>query len=220
MPTRPRFLSCFLAVSFLCPFPSAAFDTPLSDTAVREAYFLGQRHDQSFDHFLDAYYKHLSPPKSGPYISSVAFLTPFALLAQFSSQHAYGYNAQQAQIDHQKMVETVKILVQIQLTDTYGAVMPNPAGQTSGTPWDYVYRPSDFWREFRIQVISDKKVLTPFLYTGEPDYICGDGGCTLVGATVQLEFPAEIFSSDSATILIDPPEGDQVAVDFDLYSFR
>jgi hypothetical protein len=58
------------------------------------------------------------------------------------------------------------------------------------------------------------------VYRGEPDYICGDGGCSLVGATVQLEFLADELRSDSATIQIDPPEGDQVIVDFDLASVR
>jgi len=220
MLTRLRFLSFVLVFALAFPFPADSFETPLSDTAVREAYFMGQRHDESMAHFFDKYYKHLRPPKTGPYISLVSFLTPYALLAQLSSERAYGYNAQQAELDHRKMVETVKIVVEIQLTDTYGAVMPNPTGQTSGTPWDYVYRPSGFWRDFQIQVISDKKVLSPFIYTGEPDYICGDGGCSLVGATVQLEFLADDFAPDSATIQIDPPEGDQVIVDFDLTSFR
>jgi hypothetical protein len=218
--TRLRFLPCFLAFALCLPPYSAAFDTPLSDTAVRQAYFMGQRHDESMARFFDKYCKHLRSPKTGPYISAVSFLTPYALLAQLSSERAYGYSAQQAQLDHKQMVETVKITVQIQLTETYGAVMPNPAGQTSGTPWDYVYRPSDFWRDFQIRVISEKKVLSPFVYRGEPDYICGDGGCSLVGATVQLEFLADELRSDSATIQIDPPEGDQVIVDFDLASVR
>jgi hypothetical protein len=218
--TRLRFLPCLLAFALCLPPCSAAFDTPLSDTAVRQAYFMGQRHDESMAQFFDKYCKHLPPPKTGPYVSAVSLLTPYALLAQLSSERAYGYSAQQAQLDHKKMVETVKITVQIQLTDTYGAVMPNPTGQTSGTPWDYVYRSSDFWRDFQIRVISDKKVLSPFVYSGEPDYICGDGGCSLVGATVQLEFLADELASDSASIQIDPPEGDQVIVDFDLASVR
>lgn len=226
---RLRFLSCLLAAALIFPLPSAAFETPLSDTAVREAYFMGQRHDESMAHFFDKYYKRLPPPKTGPYISSVSFLTPYALLAQLSSERAYGYSAQQAQLDHRKMVETVKIVVEIQLTATYGAVMPNPIGQTSGTPWDYIYRPSGFWRDFQIQVVSNKKVLSPFIYTGEPNYICGDTSeqaiavgeyCTLVGATVQLEFFADQFAPDSATIQIDPPEGEPVAVDFDLSVLR
>jgi hypothetical protein len=227
--TRLRFLSCLLTSLLIFPLTSAAFDTPLSDTAVREAYFLGQRHDESMAHFFDRYYKHLPPPKTGPYISSVSFLTPYALLAQLSSERVYGYSAQQAELDHRKMAETVKILVEIQLTNTYGAALPNPSGQTSGTPWDYIYRPSSFWRDFQIKVTSNKKVLSPFIYTGEPNYICGDTSvqpialgeyCTLVGATVQLEFLAGEFAPDSATIQIDPPEGDQVTVDFDLTSFR
>jgi len=220
MHTKARLLACILAFFLAVPLPAAAFETPLSDTAVREAYFMGQRHDESMAHFFDRYWKHLPPPKSGPYISAVGFLTPYALLAQLSSERLCCYSAQQAELDHRKMVETVKILIQIQLTDTYGAVMPNPTGQTSGTPWDYIYRPSDFWRNFQIQVVSDKKVLSPFIYRGHPDYICGDSGCTLTGATVHLEFLADEFAPDSVTIHVDPPEGDPVTVDLNLAAFR
>jgi len=217
---KSRLLAWLLVLVLAFPFSSAAFDTPLSDTAVRQAYFMGQRHDESLMHFFDKYCKRLPLPRTGPYISSIEFLTPYALLAQLSNERLYGYSAQQAEIEHQKMVETVKIAIHIQLTDTYGSVMPNPAGRTSGTPWDYILRPSDFWRDFQIQVISDKKVLSPFVYRGEPDYLCGDGGCTLVGATVHLEFLADEFAPDSATIQIAPPEGDDVIVDFDLSALR
>jgi len=217
--TRLRGASVLAAV-LIIPLPSCAFDTPLSDTAVRQAYFMGQRHDESYARFLDKYSKHLASPKTGPFISSVTFLTPYALLAQLSSQRSYGYSAQQAELEHRGMVETVKVIVEIQLTDTYGAVMTNPNGRTSGTPWDYLPRPTDFWRDFQITVVSDKKALSPFIYTGAPDYICGDGGCSLVGATVELEFLADSLAYDSATIQINPPEGEQVVVDFDLSSLR
>lgn len=221
-----RGASLCLAAVLAFPFPSCAFDTPLSDTAVRQAYFLGQRHD---NHFLDSYIRQLPPPKSGPYISSVSFLTPYALLAQFSSRQIGNYSAQQAELDHRKMVETVKIDIQIQLTETYAAMVPNPTGQTSGTPWDYIQRPSDFWRDFDIRVVSDRKVLSPFIYTGEPSYICGDSDvqglalgeyCTLMGATVHLEFLAASFTGDSAAIRITPPEGEPLKVEFNLTSLR
>jgi hypothetical protein len=227
--TRLRLLPCLFATFLAFPFPSAAFDAPLSDTAVRQAYFMGQRHDESLGRFLDKYAKHLRAPKTGPYISSVVFFTPYALMAQLSSQRPYGYSAQQAEIEHRHMVETVQVTVEIQLTDTYPAFIPNPSGQTTGTPWDYTARPSNFWQVFQIQVISDKKTLVPFKYSGEPNYICGDSDvqalapgefCTLVGATVQMEFLADAFAPGDATIQIDPPEGDQVVVDFDLSSFR
>jgi hypothetical protein len=59
------------------------------------------------------------------------------------------------------------------------------------------------------------------LFTGEPNYRCSeDGGCALTGATLHLELPAKLFTSDSATVLVAPPEGPEVAVDFDLTKFR
>jgi hypothetical protein len=212
--------SIFAAALLLTP-PSLAFDTSLSDEAVREAYFLGQRHDESFASFLNKYTKFLTPPKSGPDIASVTFLTPFALLVQQSSQHTSGYSAQQAALDHRDQLEFVRIVVQIQLTDSYAAYIVRPTGSRSGSPTGFVLRPYDFWKDFDVQVFSEDRKLKPFTSSGQPNYNCSDdGGCTLTGATLQFEFPAESFASDSATIQVDLPEGDPVSVDFDLPSLR
>ena len=54
---RPAELS-FLPYSplpFCLPRPSSAMDTPLSEEAVRDAYFLGQHHDQTLTFFLAKY---------------------------------------------------------------------------------------------------------------------------------------------------------------------
>jgi len=73
-PTRLR-LNALVFASVLIFAPSSnAFDSPLSDTAVREAYFLGQRHDDSLGKLLDKYVLYLQPPRTGPYIQSVSFL--------------------------------------------------------------------------------------------------------------------------------------------------
>ena len=88
---QPLF-SILFALLLLSP-SSLAFDTPLSDQAVREAYFLGQRRDESMATFLNKYTRFLEPPKTGPDIVSVTFFTPFAVLVQQSSQHAAGYSA-------------------------------------------------------------------------------------------------------------------------------
>ena len=53
--------------------PSLAFLMPLPDQAVREAYFLGQRHDGTYPRLLQKYTKFLPPPKTGPYMSFIAF---------------------------------------------------------------------------------------------------------------------------------------------------
>ena len=218
---RLRPISCVFAVGLLLPAPSFAMDAPLSEEAVREAYFLGQHHDQSLAHFLDRYTRVLPPPETGPAISAVTFFTPYALVAQLSNQRSMGYSAQQAEQDHRNQEELVRIVIQIQFTQTYGALIPRPTGSRSGSPIGYALRPSDFWKDFQVQVLDKEKLLTPSSFLGFPIYSCdSDGGCSLSGATLQLEFPAKAFKSDSPTIQITPPEGDSVSVDFDLARVR
>lgn len=195
--------------------------TPLSDEAVREAYFLGQRHGQDFTDLLAKYTKMLPMPESGPNISSITFLTPFALVAQLSSQRTMNYSAQQAAQDHRKQEEFIRIIIQIQLTESYGALIPRPTGSRSGSPIGYALRPADFWKDFQVQVFDKNKSLVPLDSSGDPTYSCdGHGSCILTGATLRFDYPAKAFTSDSPTIQITPPEGDPVSVDFDLSRLR
>lgn len=219
--TRLPSVSCFLAVFLALPSQVLAFDTPLSDTAIREAYFLGQRNDESTAKFLDRYYKHLSPPKSGPYISSVAILSPYAMVVMNTSRQIGHYSAQQAQIDHRDRRETVLCIVEIQLTETYPAFIPDPAQRSSSSPTNFVPRPYDFWMDFQVHFPNGDEELRPFTSSGRPNYSCGDnGGCILTGATLQFEFYAESFPTNEATVEIEPPERDPLELNFDLASVR
>src|SRR5258708_25589062 len=150
--------SAFIAATLLTP-SSFAFDTPLSDQAVREAYFLGQRRDETMATFLNKYTKFFPPPKTGPDIASVTFFTPFALLVQQSSHHTSGYSAQQAALDHRDQGEFVRIVVQIQLTDSYGPFIARPTGSRSGSPTVLAPRPYDFWKNFDVQFSSEDQKL-------------------------------------------------------------
>src|SRR5277367_4700593 len=133
-------LALVLSVLLLAQ-PLFAFDSPLSEQAVREAYFLGQRRDDTMQRALDKYTLYLDPPESGPDISSVTFFTPFALAVQSSSQHSSGYSAQQAQIDHRAQKEAVKILVEILLTKSYSNVIVRPTATRSNSPTGFAPRP-------------------------------------------------------------------------------
>ena len=211
--------SVVAAVLLLTPY-SFAFDTPLSDQAVREAYFLGQRRDETMATLLNKYTKPLPPPKTGPYVTSITFLTPFALLVQHSSRQS-NYSAQQAALEHRDQPEFVRIMVQIQLTDSYGAYIVRPTGPRSGSPTGFLPRPYDFWKDFDVQVSSEDRKLRPFSSSGQPNFSCSeDGGCLLVGATLWFDFSAEDFASGSATIDVNPPEGDPLSLDFDLTHLR
>ena len=196
-------------------------ETPLSDEAVRDAYFLGQRREQDLSDLLAKYKQELPAPESGPYISSVTLYTPFALVAQLSSQRTTNYSAQQAEQDHRNRQEIVRVIIQIQLTDTYGALIPRTLDPHSGSPVGYDRRPSDFWKDFQVAVLDKDESLAPLDSSGDPTYFCdAHGSCTLTGATLQFDYPASAFTSDTTIIQVFPPQGDPVSVDFDLSSLR
>jgi hypothetical protein len=216
---RPLVASALAVVLLLAP-SAFAFDTPLSDEAVREAYFLGQRHDESMARLLNRYTKLLPAPETGPHIYSVTFLTPFALLVQYSSQQS-NYSAQQAEKDHHADNEMAAITIQILLTQSYGAWITRPTGSRSGSPIGIQLRNPDFWKDFKYSVFDDEKEVNVDSPTGDPTYICdGEGGCNLTGAMVHFQLPAKLFVSGTATVEIDPKVADPTSVDFDLSSLR
>ena len=213
------FVSLAISALLLCQ-PLFAFQTPLSDTAVREAYFLGQRHDQSVSDFFAKYAKTLPAPQYGPYIATIRFLTPYAQVVSLSGNKSAGYSAQQAERDHHADAETVVVSVDIYLTDSYGPFLTAATDPGSRSPAGLTPRSSDFWRDFDVSVSSDSRALSPQDISGQPIYTCSEYGCSLAGATITLTFAAAKFPSDSVTVDVAPPEGDEVNLDFDLTSLR
>ena len=218
---RPTF--AIIAALVLLAQPIFAFQSPLSDESVREAYFLGQRHDGAFETLVEKSTRRFPAPKAGPYISSIMFVTPFVSAAQLSNNYIGNYSAQQAGLDHREAgQEIVKVTVQIQLTETYGQFIAlAKTNSRSGSSSVLIPRPDDFWRDFQVHIFNGDQVLTDSVYHGRPKYSCGEyGPCILIGATLTFEFPAEAFSADSASITVDPPEGEAVTADFDLVHLR
>ena len=211
-----------LAVTLCVSLPAPALDAPLSDEAVREAYFLGQRHDGSFPSLMGNYIKRLPPPKSGPHISSVTLLTPFIQLVEYSDHFIGNYSAQQAQLDHRGQEEFVHIIVEIQLTPTYGAFLAPQTSSRSSPPPPPIPRPQDFWQDFHVQISDGEQPLSSSHFHGKANYNCGRHGypCYLAGATLEFEFSADAFSSGSASIRVTLPEGEPVSVAFDLTHLR
>jgi hypothetical protein len=222
MPTFLRSSLCILLAALVAAPSAFAFQSPLSDESIREAYFLGQRHDGSFANSLSFYAKQLPMPKSGPHISSIEFHTPFLQLVQEFDSHRGNYSAQQALLDHRGQPEFVKILVHIRLTASYSAILSLTEGKDKSSPPQIVRRPFDFWRDFKVQVSNGTQPLSPSSLEGHAESSCGrrGGPRSPTGATIELDFPADAFSSDSADILITLPGGDQVSIDFDLLSLR
>ncbi|MDP9339459.1 MAG: hypothetical protein M3P45_11375 [Acidobacteriota bacterium] len=212
----------FLAIVLLAQ-PLFAFQSPLSDESLRQAYFLGQRRDGSLERLVESYSRHFTPPKTGPYISAVILATPFLVAAQSSSAQVANYSAQQAAADHRKAgEEMVQVTVEIQLTPSYGQfLLVESAHSRSASPASLMARPGDFWKEFEVHVYNGERDLQPSAIDGHANYSCNEhGGCTLVGATLRCDFRADAFDSNTASFTVDPPEGARVTGDFDLSRLR
>jgi hypothetical protein len=214
---------CTFPVVLLLAQPLIAFRSPLSDESLRQAYFAGQRHDGSFERLLESHSHHFAPPKTGPYISSVIFVTPFMMAAELSNKQLGNYSAQQAAVDHRNAgEETVRVTVEIQFTDSYGQFISNgPANTRSGASAALIERSGDFWKDFEVQIFSGEQALQASTTHGSPNYRCNEnGGCSLIGATLQYVLLAHAFLSDTASITVTPPEGEAVTAAFDLSRLR
>ena len=216
MPVQLRLLASLLCGLLLLQQPLIAFDTPLSDTAIREAYFLGQRHDLRS---LEPYTKVLPVPKKGPHIAQVTFLTPFAQLVEQTITRVGSYSAQQAEIDHRGVKESVKLTVLINLTSSYSTIiLPGDPSNPSGKP---IPRPYDFWKDIKVTVLDGGEPRESSEFHGRYNSSCAKRGpCVLTGATLELTFRAESFLSDTVVIRVIPPESDPVVVEFSLNSLR
>lgn len=218
---------CRFLVVLLLGQPLLAFQSPLSDESLREAYFLGQRRDGTLEHLAESYSRRFTLPQTGPYISAVILATPFLTAAQSSGKRTANYSAQQAAADHRDSgEETVQVTIEIELTDSYSQFLPvnsarHRSAQPSASPGGLVLRSGDFWKDFEIHLHNGEHVLQPSAVDGRPNYGCNNhGGCILTGATLRYDFRADAFVSDSASITVDPPEGPSVTAKFDLSRLR
>jgi hypothetical protein len=216
---RPA-LSFLLCAALLAP-SSFSYDLPLSDQAVREAYFLGQRNDSRTTDFFKKYTQYLPVPDEGPQVASIQFLTPFANVVDLSRQNSLGNSAQDALEQYKKHGDVVRVIITLQFTPSYGVVSEQPVNSRSGSPNGFKLRSSNFWRDFSYRLFQKKELIEPLDVQGEARYSRTDNGSSLTGAVITLLFDAnKISSTDDADIVVDTVAGQQTVTTFDLASLR
>jgi hypothetical protein len=241
-----RLSIAFLTVSLALPIPSSSFESSLSDEAVREAYFLGQRNDTTTAAFFLPYLKTLPPPPSGPYVSEIEIYTPYVQVLERSSRNTVGYSAQQARLDYRHHRNILFVRVRIDFTSTYGALElfrsgrldKKPDGRSPSPNFDRDFRvglsQNDQWiKPLSIQIVPAFTLAIghyPFLppdddpsYLAPPQgegYYAGAGNYCALGWLVWLAFDARDVASDDAQIEVLTTDGQHVVVPFDLYRLR
>ncbi len=238
-PSRP-------AVSFRCAVaillamvlsvpPAHAFQAPLSDESIREAYFLGQRNDETTRDFFLSYVRTFDRPRVGPYVSEVEIYTPFGQLVELASRRN-NYSAQQAASDYRHTVDSIFVRVRIQFTATYGtarylAALPEdrslPQPQIANFDRDFKIglRQNDQWIE-PIQVDHHLTNTAPTRHFAfDPDGVgalvetWGIGYGTN-GWLVWLQFDPAAIDSDTAFVEILGPDDQRWKASFDFGRLR
>ena len=154
-------LAVFAAGLLFVPF-SSAFQSPLSDETIRDAYFLGQRNNESTADFFASYLKTLPLPKSGPYISEVELYTPYSQLVEWSRIHSVGYSAQQAARDYHATSDSIFVRIRIDFTSTYGAFELYRSGRLIEPHKDSPATPRpDYYRDFRAGLFQKDQWVEP-----------------------------------------------------------
>jgi len=208
------FLGLLLSVN-LSLSPASAFETNLSEEAVREAYFLGQRHDEKISFFFESYRRHLPVPESGPHVFMAELLTPYAETVEVSRKRGAGYSAQQAQLDYRSRGDSMRIGVYVRYTSTYGRSFPYSPKKVPGQ--------SGTWKDFQVRLSQKENIIEPrnVSYQGTRIGTGGKGGGSRpTGFIIWLVYDAARLNSSDASVEVDTPDGQHITATFDLSHLR
>jgi len=216
---RQRSLLAVTTVLLVLP-PAFAYETPLTDKTVREAYFLGQHHDASTQSALKPYVHILPAPPKGPHISEIRLFTPYAQVVEASNAQSAGYSAQQAAGDYHSHADTIVVRFHIEFTPSYGYIESDRDRADLAAEKGISLRSADFWQAFNTGLSQNDQWIEPLSRQGEPIYSHSEDSGQMIGAYIWVTYDAHDVSSDEAIAEIFTPDGQHVTSTFDLSTLR
>lgn len=202
--------------ALLVAAPAGAYEFPVRDYSIREAYFLGRGKDARTAQFLSQYVRRFRVPKSGPHIAEIELRTPYQQVVLRARNAPNGYSSQRAREEYRASSDTLIVRVLIYLTPSYPAHSPVFPVQTQPVQ----LRPEDFWRDFGFGVYQKDEV-QPRSITARPIYTSSDFALPgLIGSEVFLEFQASDFVEGPARVVVVAPTRQREGAQFDLSQLR
>ena len=174
-----------------------AYDFPLSETALRDAYFLGSRQGNQSGDFLKQYTRSFPGLKVEQFVSFVRLETPFYQVVDYASR-TVAYSAQDAEKDFRDKPLAFRMHVEI-------CYMPN-------APPDAV----------KIRIIQNNKEIIPDTTKRSAYFPPTDAYTSLpsIGEYIDLELRADKFDSSTLTLAVDTPHGRRSETEFDMQKIR
>ena len=197
-------LSILLPAIIMAP-SAGAYDYPLSSEAIREAYFLGSGDPNKRIEYFEKYTKRYPAAKSGPYVASIIFETPYVLIAERVSQSLSNYFAQDAEKDYLGKPAACRVRAEI-----YFGIPTSPVVRFRS---DYVVRLKQHDKEIPISA----KWAEAMVSSDSADSAPAEGGMYL-----NAEYDADKIDPEAPmTIEIIAPDGNNDIVEtLDLASLR
>jgi hypothetical protein len=196
MKRNTRFgFSAFL-IAFAVALPAFAYEYPLSEEAIRDAYFVGTRPNRASTDYLEQYTHVIPKLNVGSYRTVVTIETPYVQVANHARK-AQNYHAQDAVEEFRDKPLEFRVVM-----DIY------------------------FWRgvseSAKIALVQNKKEITPLSVERSPLYPASDeyynGGS--IGEHVELNCGPETIDSSILTIRIETPASKLFKTEFDLAEVR
>lgn len=183
--------------TFLLAAPLLAYDYPLSQEAIRDAYTLGTRQTSLGANFLSAYTNAIPDLSVGDYASSVTIETPFTHVAIHAGK-MLNYSAQDAIQEFYGKPMTFRIHLEI----CYMVDAPSDA--------------------IEVTILQNKDEIDPDSEDRSGYFPATDvyDRSPRIGETIDLGFKAERIDASSLKIIIDTPDGQHAESSFDLSSLR
>jgi hypothetical protein len=196
---RGRVRALSLSLCFLASQNAVAFNYPLQEEQVREAYFLGRTTDgEKLKDFYKKYVHYFSFPARNPYYSyveSVEFRTPFERVVLRSREKLNQYSAIEAEEDYRAQPNVIVVRAMISFKLGYaGPIPPTSSFEV---------------RVSQADPIEPKKLTTESICAVWQD-------CGVTRFAVLLWFDAEQFASGTAKVKITTPDGQILKTEFNL----
>jgi hypothetical protein len=186
-----------LSVGLTLVFPVWAYDVPLSESSIRDAYYLGTRATTLGPDFLREYAQSLPELKVGRFTSVIRLETPFSQVAAASAKKL-GYSAQDAVKEFLGKPFAFRISMDI----CYKIDAPEGA--------------------VKVKVFQNKKEILPESYDSSPYYPAANKYTRVssIGEKVEMEFKPNKIESSTLLIVIETPDGQHAETAVDLRALR